>query len=123
MKNNYETWTREFLESWKNLDWEKTLETLDKTVIYYENPIDEPCKDFEEVTALWNVVATNQRDIDYQFEIIAFDENFCMVNFQMTRTMTATNKKQWIDGVFQISLNSENKCTYFKQWRFTKEED
>lgn len=27
--------------------------------------------------------------------------------------------KQEIDGIFQISLNDEGKCTYFKQWRFT----
>ena len=23
-------------------------------------------------------------------------------------------------GIFQVSLNDEGKCTYFKQWRFTR---
>ena len=66
MKNNYEEWTKEFLESWKNLDYQRTLKTLDPNVVYYENPMDAPCKNFDEVTALWNVVATNQKEIDYQ---------------------------------------------------------
>lgn len=29
------------------------------------------------------------------------------------------NIKQEIDGIFQLSLNEEGKCIYFKQWRFT----
>lgn len=41
-KEKYENWTKEFMESWKDLDWRRTLETLDKNVEYYENPIDAP---------------------------------------------------------------------------------
>ena len=69
---------------------------------------------------LWCVVADNQKDIDYKFEIVSCNENFCIINWQMTRTMTANNVKQEIDGIFQISVNKDGKCTYFKQWRFTR---
>ncbi len=120
MKTKYENWTKEFMDSWKKLDYERTLKTLDENVKYYENPIDEPCKNFQEVTNLWNVVADNQKDIDYKFQVIAYDENVCIINWQMTRTMIKNNVKQEIDGIFQISLNNEGKCTYFKQWRFTR---
>ena len=108
------------LESWKELDWKRTLETLDKNVEYYENPIDKPCSNFEEVTNLWSVVADNQKAIDYQFEIVAYTENLCIINWQMTRNMTKENIKQEIDGIFQITLNESGKCTFFKQWRFTR---
>ena len=120
MKEKYDIWTKDFMESWKQLDWRRTLETLSKDVKYYENPIDEPCKNFEEIVNLWNVVEENQKDINYKYEIISFDENVCIINRQMTRTMKITNIKQDIDGIFQISLNEEGKCSYFKQWRFTR---
>lgn len=120
MKEKYDIWTKDFMESWKQLDWKRTLETLSKDVKYYENPIDEPCKNFEEIVNLWNVVEENQKDINYKYEIISFDENVCIINWQMTRTMTKKNIKQDIDGIFQISLNKEGKCSYFKQWRFTR---
>ena len=120
MKEKYDIWIKEFMESWKQLDWRRTLETLSKDVKYYENPIDEPCKNFEEVINLWNVVEENQKDIDYKYKIISFDENICIINWQMTRTMIKTNVKQNIDGIFQISLNEDGKCSYFKQWRFTR---
>ncbi len=116
----YEEWTKEFMESWKELDWQRTLKTLNTNVKYYENPIDEPCKTFEEVTNLWNIVGDNQKDISYTFNIIAYNDDFCIINWQMTRTMTTNNIKQEIDGIFQISLDNEGKCTYFKQWRFTR---
>ncbi len=121
MKEMYDNWTKEFMDSWKELDWKRTLNTLDKEVEYYENPIDKPCKSFEEVTQLWNIVADNQKDITYQYEIVAYNNDFGIINWKMTRTMLSNNVKQEIDGIFQIALNKEGKCTYFKQWRFTKE--
>ena len=120
MREKYDKWIKEFMESWKQLDYERTLKTLSNDVKYYENPIDEPCKNFDEVINLWNVVSDNQKDIDYKYEIISFDDNVCIVNWQMTRTMTKTNTRQEIDGIFQISLDKEGKCIYFKQWRFTR---
>lgn len=120
-KEKYNRWIKEFMDSWKALDWERTLKTLDQNVEYYENPIDQSCSSFDEVIGLWNVVADNQKDIDYRYEILSCNEDTCIVNFQMTRTMTNTGKKQEIDGVFQISLNEDLKCTFFKQWRFTRE--
>lgn len=120
-REKYEAWIKEFMESWKELDYKRTLETLNKNVEYYENPIDEPCANFQEVVNLWSVVADNQKDIKYKYEIILYDDETCIINWQMTRTMTSTNTKQEIDGVFQISLDEYGKCNYFKQWRFVKE--
>ena len=116
----YDTWTKEFMESWKELDWKRTLETLNKNVEYFENPIDEPCKSFEDVISLWNIVADNQKDIDYKYKIVLFDDKTCIINWQMTRTMTSDDSRQEIDGIFQVSLNEEGLCTFFKQWRFTR---
>ena len=120
MLEKYNKWTKEFMESWKDLDWKRTLETLDKNVLYYENPIDEPCKSFDEVISLWNVVSDNQKDIEYKYEIVAYNEDTCIINWQMTRTLTKGDVKQEIDGIFQVSINDSGKCIYFKQWRFTR---
>ena len=118
--DRYDAWTKEFMESWKELDWERTLKTLDKNVKYYENPIDAPCASFDDVINLWNVVADNQKDIEYKYEIVAYNEETCIINWQMTRVMTKNDVKQEIDGIFQVSVNEEGLCTFFKQWRFTR---
>lgn len=46
--------------------------------------------------------------------------NFTEVT-NLWNTLLQNNKTQKIDGIFQISLNSDEKCTYFKQWRYVKE--
>ena len=121
MEERYNKWIYDFMESWKNLNWEETLNLISKDCKYYENPIDDPCNSFDDIVNLWNVVADNQKDISYSYKIISFDNNICIVNWQMTRTMTKTNATQEIDGIFQISLDDDNKCNLFKQWRFTRE--
>ena len=118
--DRYDKWTKEFMDSWKELDWERTLKTLDKDVKYYENPIDAPCFTWDDVVNLWNVVADNQKDIEYKYNIVAYNEDTCIVNWQMTRVMTKNDVKQEIDGIFQVSVNEDGKCTSFKQWRFTR---
>lgn len=100
MKEKYDILVKIFMASWKQLDWKNVLETLDKNVKYYENPIDEPCKDFNEVINLWNIVADNQKDIEYTYQIIAYNEKTCIINWQMTRLMTKINTRQEIDGIF-----------------------
>lgn len=120
MKEKYESWAKEFLESWKELDWKRTLKVIDKDCKYYENPIDEPCKSFDEIVKLWEVVEKNQKDITYDYKIVVHDDDVAIVNFKMKRTFIPTNSVQEIDGIFEISVNEEGLCTLFKQWRFTR---
>ena len=120
MLENYKKWVTSFMESWKNIEGIKTTDLLSKEVEYYENPIDGPCESFENIIKLWEVVPDNQKDITYTFEILAYNEKTCIINWQMERMLIPTNEKQQIDGLFQISLDDNGLCIYFKQWRFTK---
>lgn len=118
---NYQKFTYQFMESWKNLEGGEICKLFADEIEYYENPIDKPLTQKEDIKPLWAIVPQNQKDISYRFDILAEDEERCMVHFIMTRTMTQTNIVQNIDGVFEIKLNENNLLTYFKQWRFTKE--
>lgn len=119
---NYKRFLKEFMDSWKNLDGKKTCELMAEKLKYYETPIDAPLTTKKDVEPLWSVVSENQKDISYNGKILFEDEKSCIYHFTMQRTMVATNKVQNIDGVFEIKLNAKNQLTYFKQWRFTRED-
>lgn len=123
MKKAYENWTKKMMESWKNLEGAKTANLFSKDVEYYETLDTAPCKTFQEVVDLWKIVPENQSKIEYNFSVIACDENCGIINWIMNRTISTSSGEvnQYIDGIFQIKLDSEQKCCYFKQWRFTKE--
>ncbi len=114
---DYANWLKKFMESWKNLEGAKTTELFSKDVQYYETPIGDPCKTWDDVVALWAVVNYNQKVISYSCNILCQTEDICIVNWQMERYMGETHQN--IDGIFQISLDDEGKLTYFKQWRTT----
>ncbi len=118
----YKNWINDFMNSWKDKDVEAVMKTISKNCKYYETVFDKPCSSFEDIKKLWEVVPTNQKDITYDYKIILEDENFCIINFFMKRTLVPTNLVQNIDGIFQISLDKDGLCTFFKQWRSVKEE-
>lgn len=66
------------------------------------------------------MVPINQKDIEYSFDIIIYTEDMAIINFRMSRLILSTNEMQNINGMFQISLDNNSLCNYFKQWRFTK---
>ncbi len=125
MLSSYSEWATKFMESWKALDGEKTAELLSRDVKYYETPNGEPCASWDEVLGLWRVVPRNQKDITYSFDIICYSQEVCIINWKMNRVFINGSKesKQSIDGIFQISLDKEGKCNFFKQWRHTETED
>jgi hypothetical protein len=120
MNNKYNEWCNKFMESWKKLEGIKTTELFSKDVNYFENPINAPCSSFAEVVKLWEAVPSNQKNIEYTFHILISNEEMAIINFKMSRLFILNNEIQEIDGIFQMSLDSNDLCNYFKQWRFTK---
>ena len=115
----YEKWLKDLMDSWSSLKGKETALLFSKDVKYYETPMGEPCGSWEDVSKLWEVVPDNQKDITYKFNILCYTSDICIVNWQLDRFFIPTNEKQRIDGIFQISLNDEGLCNYFKQWRYT----
>lgn len=112
----YNKWIISFMEGWKNRDVEAVMKTISKDCKYYESVFSEPCSDVNEIRKLWEVVPLNQKEIEYSFDIIMQDEKFCMINFFVKRTLIPSEVKQKIDGIFQVSLDQDGLCSYFKQW-------
>lgn len=117
----YETWINDFMNAWKERDVEAVMKTISKDCKYYENVFDEPCKSFEDIRKLWEVVPANQKDIDYSYNIVMENDEFCIINFFIKRTLIPSGVIQNINGIFQISLDKDGLCTFFKQWRSVKE--
>lgn len=114
----YTNWLNLFFDSWQKLEGIKTVELFSNDVKYYETPNGKMCDSIDEVKALWEIVPKNQKNIKYSFKVIISNEEVCIVNWEMTRTINEI--QQFIDGIFEIRLNDNNLCNYFKQWRYTE---
>jgi len=122
---DYQHWLNSFMESWKNLEGEKTVDLMAENCIYYEYPTDAPATSKEQIKKWWAVVPHNQKDISYSGKILFENDENCFYHFTLNRTRLNKKDKSWgkqiIDGIFEIKLNNDNLLTYFKWWHHTKE--
>lgn len=119
---DYDKWIRAFMGAWKNRDVEAVMKTISRNCKYYETVFDNPCSSFEYIRKLWEEVPTNQKEIEYDYKIVLENNEFCIVNFFVERTLIPSGVIQNIDGIFQISLDENGLCNFFKQWRSVREE-
>lgn len=117
----YDQWISKFMTAWKDRDVTSVVKLISPDCQYYENVFKKPCNNLKDIEKLWLVVPSNQKNIKFSYHIIASNKNFCIINFLLKRTLIPQNTIQDINGIFQISLNQNGQCTFFKQWRATKE--
>jgi len=119
--NQFTEWFNKLGKAWIERDPHEAANLFSKDVKYYESVFDSPCENWNRVFELWKVVPTNQKNVTFDFEVIAIKDNLAVANWKVTRILLSTNQKQIIDGIFVIKLNNEGRCNYFKQWRAVKE--
>lgn len=117
----FQNWLNELGEAWSNLEPRKAANLFAKDIEYYESVLKDPLKDWNKVFDLWKIIPKNQKDVSFNFEIIAIDGKMCVANWRVERTLLPQNTRQKIDGIFVFKLNNEGLCNFFKQWRTAEE--
>ena len=120
-KQKFQDWFEKLGKAWSARDPQKAANLFSKNVKYYESVFDPPCESWDKVFELWKVVPENQKDVIFEFEIMAVSDDLAVANWKVNRTLLPSNRKQNIDGIFVAKLNEEGLCNYFKQWRAVQE--
>ncbi|HLC64617.1 MAG TPA: nuclear transport factor 2 family protein [Candidatus Nanoarchaeia archaeon] len=119
-KSDFENWMAKLGKAWSERNPKAAASLFSKDCKYYESAFEKPCKSWYGILKLWLVVPENQKDVTFDFEVLAFSGTWCIANWQVSRALLPSNERQLIDGIFQIFLNEQKLCTYFKQWRSVK---
>lgn len=117
---DFKNWLAKLGKAWSERDPKAAASLFSEDCIYYESVFEEPCKNWDGILKLWQAVPLSQKDIKFNFKIVAFSGDVCVANWKVSRTLLPSMEKQIIDGIFQISLNEQGLCNYFKQWRSLK---
>jgi len=121
-KEQLDNWATKLGQAWSAQDPDKAMELVSKDNIeWYENPLQSPYKSWEEVHKLWEVIPFNQKDITFSHRILACNGSVGIINWQAKLTKVPSGKKIHIDGIFQVCLDKDGHCTYFKQWEVESE--
>ena len=104
--NNNKMWCQKLQKFWQQKEIDKIIELFSENVIYYEEPNNKIT--YKELKFVWSEIK-NQNIVSLNFKILSEENNKCITNFILKENTT-------IDMIYEITLNDENKCTYFKQW-------
>lgn len=121
MEEKFKIWLDKFGKTWSDKNVDQVMDLFDQSnIAYYESVFNPPVTSLDEIKKLWQVIPENQKDITFEYKIISSSENEAIINWKVSRFFIPTNENQLIDGIFQISLNEQGLCTFFKRWRSTK---
>ena len=96
-KPDFEAWLRKHGKAWSERNSKASASLFSKDCMYYETVFEEPCKSWDDILKLWLVVPNNQKDITFDFEIIAVSDNFGIANWRVTRILLPSDEKQLIE--------------------------
>lgn len=98
---NFEKWIEKFMTGWKERDFDAVVKTSAKDCQYFENVFGPPCKSFEDIRKLWEVVPEDQKDITFKYEILAENNELCLVNFfeENSCSLWSDSKDRWYISV------------------------
>ncbi len=98
-------WCFKLKESWLKKDVKNILELFSEDVVYYESPF---CK-IDNLLEVWEEIKSQEiKRLDY--EILCENNNVIIANFKLEDQLGYT------DMIYEIRLNLDKKCYYFKQW-------
>lgn len=105
--NKFEKWCNDLKYFWEHQEIESIINLFDEQVVYYENP-KMRLASISEIRKIWEEIKEQNVD-SIEFKILCIDHNKCIVNYIL-------NDKTSYDMIYEIELNQEDKCTFFRQW-------
>lgn len=102
MKNN---WCEKLKQYWIQKDIPKILDLFEGNVEYYETPFQK----VDNLKSVWKDIES-QKLKSLEYKIIGEKDNVVVANYIMNDNGTI------VDMIYEIQLNENGKCTYFKQW-------
>jgi len=107
-----------FGQGWVDRDPEAVMALIAKDNLqYFETAFGEPTTDWNAVKKLWDIVPENQKDVTFWFETLMADGDKILAHVKVTREMVPSGEKQDIDAAFVFGFDTENRISYFRQWR------
>lgn len=116
----FDNWLKNLKKIWETKNPDAVIDICADKFFWYETPFDKPLTKREQLLKEWQSVL-QQDDIHITYDILSINENIGIVNWHAAFTRLPSKEKVELDGIFQVSLNDQGKCTEFRQWYCAKE--
>ena len=112
---SFDSWLRLYSKAWTERRPDLISELFTQDAKYFEKPFSPPFEGINAITQYWQGISQTQKDISFEYKIVSVNNNVGIAHFMASFLRQPGNVHVKLDGIFQITLNFQNKCTSFSE--------
>lgn len=116
-----ESWLRAYGLAWERRNPHAAVDLFAENAAYFVLPLTAPIRGQKELMKYWRHVTSTQEQIHFGFEILAAGPAVGIAHWWASFLRTSEKKRFQLDGVCVLSLNSDGRCTEFREWWHKRE--
>jgi ketosteroid isomerase-like protein len=105
-----------FKHGWERRAPDELLELFDRDIEYRADPFAEPLVGLNPVRALWNDLAANQANVEFDAERVWVSGNAVLCSWHAAYTRRATAERVRARGFMTLELNDDRRVVRLRQW-------
>jgi ketosteroid isomerase-like protein len=113
---SFERWLAGYEQAWESRDAARAAELFTPDARYQETPFDEPKKGQAGVHQYWSSVTADQRNIDFESQIIGVNGQTGIAHWSATCTSASTGVPLELDGIFVLTFAEDGRCSELREW-------
>jgi uncharacterized protein (TIGR02246 family) len=109
-------WLGRYEQAWESRDPQAAGRIFTQDALYYETPYAEPFRGREGIAEYWARVTADQRDIDFESDVIAVNEDVGVAHWTARFVSASTGERVELDGVFVLRFEEERLVSELREW-------
>ena len=114
--DTFQSWLDAYGRAWEAQDPEAAAALFTEDATYQEVPFDEPMRGRAAIAEYWSTNVQAQDDIKFGYEILATTEDKGIARWWTSFVDVPSKARVKLDGIFVVTLDTENRCTVFQEW-------
>ena len=114
--SSFNDWLQLYGKAWTQRRPDLIKELFTQDAKYFEKPFSSPFEGIDAITLYWKGISQTQKDISFEYKIISVNDYVGIAHFVASFLRQPGNVHVKLDGIFQVTLDSQNKCTSFSEW-------
>lgn len=115
-RNEAEAWLARYGQAWTQADPELASSLFTEDCRYFETPYAQPAVGHAGVRRYWQAVPDAQRDVRFDFKVLAVDGGTVIAHWTAAFVRVATGAQVSLDGVFLLEFADGVHCRTLREW-------
>ena len=114
--DDVDRWLRGYESAWETRDAAAAAGLFTDDARYFETPWSEPFAGRAGIAEYWRGVTADQRDIDFEYEIIAISGATAVAHWNAAFGLASSGAELALDGVFVLEFSAPGRVSELREW-------